>query len=338
MKNKKFYFLLSTSILPISTISCVYSKNQTNYSSLVDHTFDVSNSKVSNEKKTHNSIIEKLLNAVFKQNQARKVEYLESQKNTIEIEKSFNDLKNEINNELSEKNEIQTLINKIPELRQAAQREKEFNNNPQKAEEINKQIKEYLARIKEFNNKAKSFLDKKLQSLINKNWFYFLNNLNNFEFNFIDFLTINLGTKAQEQPESYKKYLENINKLPPYKSFQFKDSLLQSIFVGEETKELGNITIFYIKKDKMVIRLAVENTDSDEPNINVNPFQWYFGSSLNKSISLQLVSRTYHTGFIHQFTSGMEEFAQDMIINQRYKEPGNMYALLNKEIPNEKNS
>ncbi|TNK82855.1 hypothetical protein C4M80_02155, partial [Mycoplasmopsis pullorum] len=84
--------------------------------------------------------------------------------------------------------------------------------------------------------------------------------------------------------------------------------------------ELNNSAIYYLVKDKMVFRIVISNLNSNNANIKISPFIWYFANSKNPKLSLNLISSINHYALIHKYASGYKQYVYDLVKKQRYGE------------------
>ncbi|MBN4083673.1 hypothetical protein JXZ92_02465 [Mycoplasma sp. CSL10137] len=207
------------------------------------------------------------------------------------------------------------------------------------SQKINEKIilEKFIQNQKEFSNlddnNSRIEFAKKQREFFSKNWYFFLTHINQFEFNFLEYVFDGLqnGNTASEE---YKKIIQNKKNVD---TFSFQNIFLEKIRVGDESIEISNTNIYYILKEKMVFRLSVNDLDQDQPTINILPMIWYFPESKAKSISLALVSSIVHTLFIHNYPSAFSEFEEVMVKEQRYGSPIFVFpTILFKGAENEK--
>ncbi|UWV92109.1 aromatic motif membrane protein [Mycoplasmopsis cynos] len=97
---------------------------------------------------------------------------------------------------------------------------------------------------------------------------FFLTNLDKFEFNFVEYIYTDLS-KGYKTSDEYKKIIDLKTAKGGHKKFSFFDSYLDEIREGIEAKELGDATVYYVKKDRLVFRIIVDNlrSESNEPKV-----------------------------------------------------------------------
>ncbi|QKT05130.1 aromatic motif membrane protein [Mycoplasma sp. OR1901] len=157
-----------------------------------------------------------------------------------------------------------------------------------------------------------------------KNWYFFLTHLDEFEFNFVEYVFDGLKN-GKTASEEYKATIAN---KPAIDSFKLKNNLLENIKNGDESKEISNTNVYYILKGKMVFRLSVNDLDQEQPTVTMLPMFWYFPESRAKSISIALISSIVHTLFIHNYPQAYSEFEKVMVVDQRYGSPVFVYPTI----------
>ncbi|MCU4706698.1 aromatic motif membrane protein [Mycoplasma sp. CSL7503-lung] len=239
-------------------------------------------------------------------------------------------LLDEVSEKTVDKNKIKTedILNRI--LNQLFKGNKtkilNFLNTQKENEKII--LEKFIQNQKEFSslrdNVFKIEFAKKQREFFSANWYFFFTHINQFEFNFLEYVFDGLqnGNTASEE---YKKIIQNKKSVD---NFSFKNNFLENIRVGDESIEISNTNIYYILKEKMVFRLSVNDLDKDQPTINILPMIWYFAESKAKSTSLALVSSVVHTLFIHNYPSAFSEFEEVMVKEQRYGSPIFVYPTI----------
>ncbi|UWV78035.1 hypothetical protein NWE59_03550 [Mycoplasmopsis felis] len=90
-------------------------------------------------------------------------------------------------------------------------------------------------------------------------------------------------------------------------------------------KNLGGV-IYYIRKDKLIFRIIINQTDTENPLISIKAMNWYFGNSKANVLSLQVISSVIHALFIHQWRNSNNEFENIMVKKQKYGEPAFVFG------------
>lgn len=182
---------------------------------------------------------------------------------------------------------------------------------------------------KEFVKKYKEIKDKNgdITKLLNENWYFVLTNLNLFQGEFERFLTFPPKNGGQHSD----LFLKRVEGQPYASNMYFNDSLLDDLIVGDESLELPNTTILYLKKDKMVFRLIIDNAQT-APHIDFNGTYWGFARSKTDVISLKLISDIVHSAYVHGYQEGYDRFENDIVKRYRYSYPAIMHLVLREEV------
>ncbi|EIE41602.1 hypothetical protein MCANUFG1_01971 [Mycoplasmopsis canis UFG1] len=160
------------------------------------------------------------------------------------------------------------------------------------------------------------------QEFFKKNWYFILNNLDKFQFNFIEFVTSDLS-KNYSTSEEYQQKMRIKESNNKYNPFEFENTYLENIREGAESAELGDALVYYIRKNKMIFRILINNLRAEgaNPEVFLRPINWNFGESTANTISPLLVSNVVHQLFIHNYPKGREEFENEMVKKQKYGSP-----------------
>ncbi|WLP85922.1 aromatic motif membrane protein [Mycoplasma seminis] len=325
MKTRfKFLFALGSLGFVLPAVSCADYSKQYQLTQYIDHEKDIVESVVSKEEKTHKNIMSTLLSLVYKNTtkaQNAKDLYLHQQNN---ISKEFWDKLNLIQKQYQEKySSIDT-----SDLKNQIERKKEFlvfyRGDEEKYNQTLKEIEDLENQIAEAEKKKPSqppaeYLSE-FKNFISENWYFILNNLDKFDWKFISWAFNPYSPTSKAQIVS-DEFIQKAQNTMPYPTLNFKDSFLTDIKKGDESAEIGDNEVYYLKKDKLVFRIMIHDISHDISSVSLSFVGLYFGGSKAKDISLNLVSQTIHTGFIHQYESGIKQYEQDMVVKQQYGYP-----------------
>ncbi|WP_117275157.1 aromatic motif membrane protein [Mycoplasmopsis edwardii] len=208
------------------------------------------------------------------------------------------------------------------------------NDNVKIVEYVNQQKNDADEILKEFQVISEGFKttdDKKTYAsaqheFFNKNWYFILTNLDKLQFNFIEYITKDLS-KNYSTSEEYK---QKVQFKEGHKAIKFDNSYLDEIREGNEAQELGDATVYYVKKNKLVFRIVISNLKGKDgdPQISFRPLNWYFAHSSAITISLALISEVVHQLFIHGYETGKQDFEEVMVKNQKYGSPSFVFPTL----------
>ncbi|MHA0272773.1 aromatic motif membrane protein [Mycoplasma sp. 48589B] len=321
----KFKFLLSSVVatpLFLMPVACQdYSHNE-ELNTYIDTDKDISPMKTSKEAIKHKAIMNTLLSRVYKatpqaQN-AKEVYILEQERNADQILEKFSEIAKAFSNAYVDtskyKKEIADIESKLVFYRFDPNKYQEALN---RIDELKRIIKEAEA-----NKPSVSPLDYLAQykELISKNWYFILNNLDKFNWNFVSWAFDPFIPTSKELKVS-QQYVKEANRQTPYSTLNFKDSYLDEIKIGDESYEIGDNDIYYIKKDKLVFRFMIRDISSDISRVELSFVGIYFGGASANTISINLLSQTIHSGFIHGYEEGLKQYQEDMPKKQRYGYP-----------------
>ncbi|AZG68563.1 aromatic motif membrane protein [Mycoplasma struthionis] len=186
--------------------------------------------------------------------------------------------------------------------------------------EFKKLSSEYLAQ--DTLEKKRAFLEK-LKTFYNKNWYFFLKNIDKFTGEFYDWL---LFPNSKEGGHS-QEYKETLKTLEKPKKIVFSNPYFNELKEGDESAELPNTTIFYLKKQKNIFRIIISDIIEENPYIEFEPYSWSFNSGEAQNISINLVSDIAHSALVHGFAEGFVSFEKDMVEKQKYGPPSEMVYL-----------
>ncbi|UKS54518.1 membrane protein [Mycoplasma feriruminatoris] len=146
---------------------------------------------------------------------------------------------------------------------------------------------------------------KKLKDFYSKNWLFVFQNLSKFEMKFISFWKLEANNKKELHS---KEFLEEINKREkPKDSYHFLDNNIDLIKVGKENEDLPNLTVYYLRKDRFIIRALLTN---DGKKMSIDKFI-LFNESIVSRINIDTISDAIHLGVFHNqqdaFTSTFEK-------------------------------
>ncbi|SJZ41085.1 aromatic motif membrane protein [Mycoplasmopsis verecunda] len=324
IKILKSLALFSTIPLVASVISCANYKQESDLNQYIDHSKDISYQSISSEELLHQDIMNKLLNTIYKNTtnaQNQKEIYLHNQKeNEKTILKEFQKITQEYN-KIYKNIDTTELEDQLSRLKQILVF---YRSNKAKYEETLLQIANLEKQIQEAKNsitdmKAITYLEE-YQNFLSKNWYFVLNNLDKFDWKFVDWV-LDPYIPARGGHLVSQDYENNVNKEQKFAILNFKNTFLDDIKLGDESPEIGDNEAYYIKKDKLVFRILIRNISNEISNVELSYMGIYYGNSKNNNISLNLISQTIHSGFIHGYESGLKQFEIDMPIKQRYGYP-----------------
>lgn len=280
MKINKKTFLSILFCFPIFLVSCTNYSQKDVLNSLIKNQEIVTNPVIDNKQKETENILNRILNAAFRNDKLKILEYKKSQ---------------------SENKKIIT----------------EFQNNAKQFNELKTQ-------------EEKIKFGKSQEKLFSENWYFFLTNLNLFKFNFLEFVKTdgvkNIFFSKEFIEKNQENYQMNVRK---YRNETvFLDSYLDEIIEGDESKELGDSSVFYIKKKNIIFRIIVSNlfNNSKQPVVSFKSNNWFFVDSLANTISLRVVSSAFHQIFIHNI--GQQDFEHEIVNKQKYGAPAFIFPTL----------
>ncbi|WP_416738221.1 aromatic motif membrane protein [Mycoplasmopsis meleagridis] len=335
MKFKKI--LLSTpliSLISLSTFSCANYQNSQELEKYIDHKFDIAANISNNEKIQSDEIKEKLLDLVFKNDEVKKIEFLNSQKQDSIIEEKFKNALKIINPFLKQKENIIKEIGKLnDDLKKYLFLQAKFQNEIM---ETNKLIQEKNNELKLIQGEFEKYAQE-ISLLISQNWYWFFNNLEKFNFSSYKYISSDLLKKVVDKEGNIltdfqnivtNSYINKVNSLEPAKDFSLTTNYLSSLVYGEESAELGDSAAYYLLVDKIVFRIIINKINSENSSLEIEPLIWYFENLKAPTISLKFISSIYHYAFIHSYSSGYKQFIDDMVVKQRYGEPSAILPII----------
>ncbi|KUH47499.1 aromatic motif membrane protein [Mycoplasmopsis meleagridis] len=335
MKFKKI--LLSTpliSLISLSAFSCANYQNSQELEKYIDHKFDIATNILNNEKIQSDEIKEKLLDLVFKNDEVKKIEFLNSQKQDSIIEEKFKNALKIINPFLKQKENIIKEISKLnDDLKKYLFLQAKFQNEIM---ETNKLIQEKNNELKLIQGEFEKYAQE-ISLLISQNWYWFFNNLEKFNFSSYKYISSDLLKKVVDKEGNIltdfqnivtNSYINKVNSLEPAKDFSLTTNYLSSLVYGEESAELGDSAAYYLLVDKIVFRIIINKINSENSSLEIEPLIWYFENLKAPTISLKFISSIYHYAFIHSYSSGYKQFIDDMVVKQRYGEPSAILPII----------
>ncbi|MFV8473464.1 aromatic motif membrane protein [Mycoplasma sp. 31_09] len=325
MKTKwKILTILGFAPLGFATVSCSNYEQGTKLNAYIDYDKDTSPAATSAEALSHQKIMNQLLSLVYKNTpeaqNAKEIYLLKQQQDQGTILAKFTQIASEYKKIYKSINigELEAKINRLNSMLVFLRGDKK------RYQETLDEIKSLQSQIDEAkNNKpAISALDYLAQykELINQNWYFILNNLDKFDWDFVS-MAFNPYEPTSKKKMLTDEYINNANKQKPFTTLNFKDSYLDDIKLGDESSEIGDNDAYYIKKDKLVFRIMIRNISSNISQVDLSFVGIYFGAAQAKTISLNLISQTIHSGFIHDYESGLKQYQEDMPVKQRYGYP-----------------
>ncbi|QNM93826.1 hypothetical protein H9M94_00940 [Mycoplasma sp. Pen4] len=312
---KKLLLLCTSAIgttFPIIATSCANYTAKDEFNNLIERDKIISLDTTSQTKKIHNDIIEKILNLVYKNNTEEKQKYLIAQKeNKDQILKEFQEITKEYHEKYSKIDDYIKEINDIRNIWWAFSSAEKVEKN-KRIQFLNEQI----ALLKQEQTMPAIEYVKQYRDFFYKNWYFILNNLNLFQFTFIDWVRNPIFTSSKLSDD----YLNRLKELKPYPVLRFADTYIDEMKIGDESSELSNSDIYYLRKGKLVFRIQITYS-TEIPVVKLEPINIYFGGSITNNISLNLLSSSIHSGFIHDYEVGLIQFERDMVNKLGYKEP-----------------
>ncbi|WP_027121192.1 aromatic motif membrane protein [Mycoplasma leonicaptivi] len=327
MKNKILASLGFCTLL--STVSCAdYSKTSLIHN-IIKNDDEVLEVGKNNDKTRTDTIFKTLLNYLFKNDKVAELNYIQQQtQNTQEIEQEFLDIATKYQDlkANNSKDDIERLQNEKGAL------SKQLEKYKFEAGRYRKEIADLQNKIIEINKKIAVFYEesnafaKQQSEVFSKNWYFFLKNIDKFDFTFVEYVFDGLQNGKVVDAE-YKEIIDN--KLPS-NDFRFYDNYLDAIKPGDENVELGDAAVFYLKKDKLVFRILIDKL-SETPELKMSAINWYFPESKARTISLSLITSVVHTLFLHQYEIGRIAFKENMVQKQKYGSPVFVFGLFNEQ-------
>ncbi|AFP75740.1 hypothetical protein RUS47_00525 [Mycoplasmoides gallisepticum] len=318
-----------------SAASCADYDQKSKLSLLIDHSKDISLRTTSKEELVHKNIIDSLLNLIYKNTpeaQNAKEVYIHQQEiNADNIKAQFKQIEEDFNKQFK----ILEITNWEEELKQKREELIFSRFNPEKAAEIRARIQELqdlIASARNDDNPIDFFAQ--YQDFVSKNWFFILNNLNIFDWNFITW-ALNPYYPESKKILVSEEYQNKVKRLTPFNSLKFSNTYLDDIKLGDESREIGDNEVYYLKKDKLVLRFLIRTVSAPISGVVLSYLPIYFGASRAKNISLNLISSIIHSGFIHRYETGLQQYEVDMPIKQRYGYPAFVFNFLKKDKTNE---
>ncbi|MFV8400861.1 aromatic motif membrane protein [Mycoplasma sp. 2634B] len=322
----KWKILTSLCFTPfcLAPVACSNYEESAKLNAYIDYNKDTSPAATSAEALSHQKIMNQLLSLVYKNTpdaqNAKDVYILKQEQDQKAILDKFAQITAEYkktykNVDVSAlKAKVKRLTDMLVFLRGNAKR---YQETLAEIKSLSEQIDQA-----ETNKPARSALDylAQYQDLINQNWYFILNNLDKFDWNFVA-MAFNPYMPTNNQETLKKEYITAAKAQKPFTTLNFKDTYLDDIKLGDESPEIGDNEAYYIKKDKLVFRLLIKNISSNISQVDLSFVGIYFGAAQAKTISLNLISQTIHSGFIHHYESGLKQYQEDMPIKQRYGYP-----------------
>ncbi|MFV8468358.1 aromatic motif membrane protein [Mycoplasma sp. VS292A] len=325
MKTKwRILTALSFAPLCLGPVACSNYNQSAKLNAYIDYDKDTSPAATSAEALSQQRIMNQLLSLVYKNTpqaqNAKEIYLLKQQQDQEAILAKFAQIATEYKKIYHSVNigELEEKLNRLNSMLVF------FRGDQKRYQETLNEIKRLQEQIDQAkNNKpAMSALDYLAQykELINQNWYFILNNLDKFDWNFVS-MALNPYIPTSKELMVSKEYVAAANRQKPFTTLNFKDSYLDDIKLGDESPEIGDNEAYYIKKDKLVFRIMIRNISSNISQVDLSFVGIYFGAAQAKTISLNLISQTIHSGFIHNYESGLKQYQEDMPIKQRYGYP-----------------
>ncbi|WFQ93076.1 aromatic motif membrane protein [Mycoplasma feriruminatoris] len=177
-------------------------------------------------------------------------------------------------------------------------------NQDENKEQLFKQVKELTNKYK----KSKEQNDlKNLKEFYSTNWLFFLKNLDKFELQFIEYWKLESKNGKEMHSDSFLNALKNKQK--PFANYSFLNNNLEQIHRGSETEDLTDLSVFYLKKEKFIIRTIIDNKNR---KLNIDKFILFYESPINR-ITIPTISNAIHIGVFHNQKDGYESFEKNIV-------------------------
>nr|VZR98654.1 hypothetical protein MF5295_00875 [Mycoplasma feriruminatoris] len=164
---------------------------------------------------------------------------------------------------------------------------------------------------KEYNKSSNEETLKKLKDFYSENWLFVFQNLDKFEMKFISFWKLEANNKKELHS---REFLDEINKKQKERerkkiedNYHFLDNNIDLVKIGKENEDLPNLTVYYLRKDKFIIRALLTN---DGKKMSIDKFILFNESPISR-INIDTISDAIHLGVFHNqkdaFTSTFEK-------------------------------
>lgn len=171
-----------------------------------------------------------------------------------------------------------------------------------------------------FAEKQNVISNQELNDFYNKNWYFILNNIKDFEPNFYKFYSfpesIKTGAKHSDEylefindDENKDKVYDKLYKLKPANNFLDESS------IGEESIHSKDYFIYYIRKGQLVFRFKANKAKKENDykgSVEFGPLVLGFPFYKSQSkVSTRLISQIIHSGLIHEDQDGYDRLEKD---------------------------
>ncbi|WFQ94732.1 aromatic motif membrane protein [Mycoplasma feriruminatoris] len=178
----------------------------------------------------------------------------------------------------------------------------------QNKEQLISKAKELTKEYKKSSNEDNL---KKLKDFYSENWLFVFQNLDKFEMKFISFWKLEANNKKELHS---REFLDEINKKQKERerkkiedNYHFLDNNIDLVKIGKENEDLPNLTVYYLRKDKFIIRALLTN---DGKKMSIDKFILFNESPISR-INIDTISDAIHLGVFHNqqdaFTSTFEK-------------------------------
>ncbi len=207
--------------------------------------------------------------------------------------------------------------------------------NLQNSEEHNKYMIEQLNMFKnKFKANRNSFKKEDLQAydkLMSDNWLWVFKHIDQFSLSFYEWLLYPDKGKGGKHSQSYLDYLKKLDypNVTPSSQYGrlFNSNIIDEVLQGEESAELSDVTILYIRKASNVIRFRIDQINK---TVTLHSYLWGFPRKRTANeISLRAVNNIAHAALVHGFAYGFKEFEDAYINKLRYGAPAKLFLIWN---------
>ncbi|QZE12546.1 aromatic motif membrane protein [Mycoplasma sp. Ms02] len=183
---------------------------------------------------------------------------------------------------------------------------------------------------------SEPFYRSDLQEFYNQNWLFILQNIDKAYGRYESwyFLEPAMLITTNEYPQGIKHSDEYLNSLPILSEKQKAEynyypanNYWDELKTGEESSELLDATVFYLKKGKIILRFEIQN-ENEDPEMHMTIQGIYFKDAKTE-VSISLFNNLYHNAVLHSNDiRPFREFEVDLIKNKRYGQPATVLLLM----------
>ncbi|PYF43714.1 aromatic motif membrane protein [Metamycoplasma alkalescens] len=238
----------------------------------------------------------------------------------------------EVNPITKNNDEIRTkeILNKLLKLTFKEDKIKKTNFlNSQNNDEI------LLSNLKELSKKLIESIKngdsvEKLIDFYSQNWFFVLKNIDKLKWKFLEWWKFDEyidQTNKKNNAKHSKEFLDKLERLSNPNDHIFINNYFDDLIEGGESAHYKDKYVYYLKKDKLIIRLLISKNNENEVTFDRIIF---FPRSLNNKIIVKLISDAIHNGILHHNQQAYNDFEKAIIGN--YNEPGLGVLVTNEKI------